>query len=622
MMNFGQVESAQPLDLTSQLLPGLLNPDDGNAGGGAATAARRRTWATHFMPEHLYEYYAQRSALSTVALPGSHDRVREVPSDYTSVMVLDKAGPDAATPVTGSYGYVSTMYKVISVEDGLTYALRRVDNVRAHPKLLAETTAAWEKVAHPSVIQLRRAFSASGHGPGSIYFAHDYHPGAKNIMEAHTDAKALPERTLWSYVCQLVTGLRAVHEAGLSFRGIDTSHILVTGHNRIRLGGAGVLDVLEADSKRSTAEMQNSDMLGLGHVILQLATRSVMPHRTREAIESSLSFVQANFSFAVSSLVILLLSRPVSIQELCRNLAPQLTAELDSLYDHSDAMDELLAREFENGRLLRILTKLGFVNERPAFDNDSSWSETGDRYSLKLFRDFLFHQVTEEGRPVIDVAHIVDSLNRLDKGTQDKILLSSRDGSSILVASYASLRKAVNTSFEELRQSSHGTEVGPSHVPSAVRRAHRNRAPHQQNFFGLPMNAHSAAMSAAFFGPGDMAQASGFTLPAATLSDAAASMAGAFPDLAQYSTESSGYADPTYSGFAADTAPEFTPSGDYADYGYYEPAPTATYEDAPTYSSSSAGWLNQPPQAPPSAAPVDTADLNAGAPEFKPSYWS
>lgn len=44
---------------------------------------------------------------------------------------------------------------------------------------------------------------------------------------------------------------------------------------------------------------------------------------------------------------------------------------------------------------------------------DPSWSETGDRYLLKLFRDYLFHQVAESGAPWVDLAHIVACLNKV-----------------------------------------------------------------------------------------------------------------------------------------------------------------------------------------------------------------
>lgn len=53
---------------------------------------------------------------------------------------------------------------------------------------------------------------------------------------------------------------------------------------------------------------------------------------------------------------------------------------------------------------------------------DVTWSETGDRYMLKLFRDYLFHTVTESGQPWLDHAHIIQCLNKLDSGTMEKVL--------------------------------------------------------------------------------------------------------------------------------------------------------------------------------------------------------
>lgn len=52
---------------------------------------------------------------------------------------------------------------------------------------------------------------------------------------------------------------------------------------------------------------------------------------------------------------------------------------------------------------------------------DASWSETGDRYMLKLFRDYLFHSVTADGRPWLDQAHLAHCLNQLDGGTTARV---------------------------------------------------------------------------------------------------------------------------------------------------------------------------------------------------------
>jgi PAB-dependent poly(A)-specific ribonuclease subunit 3 len=44
---------------------------------------------------------------------------------------------------------------------------------------------------------------------------------------------------------------------------------------------------------------------------------------------------------------------------------------------------------------------------------DPGWSETGDRYLIKLFRDYVFHQVDEKGRPAIDISHVMTCLNKV-----------------------------------------------------------------------------------------------------------------------------------------------------------------------------------------------------------------
>ena len=46
------------------------------------------------------------------------------------------------------------------------------------------------------------------------------------------------------------------------------------------------------------------------------------------------------------------------------------------------------------------------------FARDSRWSETGDRYIIKLFRDYVFHQVDERGRPVLSLSHVLACLNK------------------------------------------------------------------------------------------------------------------------------------------------------------------------------------------------------------------
>lgn len=72
-----------------------------------------------------------------------------------------------------------------------------------------------------------------------------------------------------------------------------------------------------------------------------------------------------------------------------------------------------LGKEIENGRLLRLAAKLGFVNERPDLLGDTQWADTGDRYLLRLFRDHVFHQTSKDGAPMLDWGHVIECLNKV-----------------------------------------------------------------------------------------------------------------------------------------------------------------------------------------------------------------
>jgi Pan3 Pseudokinase domain len=434
---------------------------------------RRRTWQTRWLPEHIYEYYSQQAALLNASSVSS--RNLEIPTEFTSILPLD-SNTSSSTQISGSYGYISSVFKVISVEDGYAYSLRRVESVRSTYQVMDNVLQAWRQALHPSIITLRRVFSSTAAGSGgglnsgsnaiasnSVYFLHDYFPGAKSLKDLYLDPSSMtsnsnliPEKVLWSYVCQIALGLRAAHEARLSFRGLQASRVLVTSNNRVRLSGAGVLDVLEADSPVPLAECQQADILGLGHVLLAVASRNPVAHLN---IPSALEFIASSYSPTFHSFVLSLISKPATIHDVCKAIHFQLLNEVSALYDHVDCQETLLSREFDNGRTLRLLLKLGLVNEKPTLENDPNWAETGDRYILKLYRDFLFHQVNDANKPVVDVAHMLESLNQLDLGTEQKILLSSRDKSSIIVTTYAHLQRALQTSFDELRTAAASTSV-------------------------------------------------------------------------------------------------------------------------------------------------------------------
>nr|KAF6428205.1 poly(A) specific ribonuclease subunit PAN3 [Rousettus aegyptiacus] len=130
-----------------------------------------------------------------------------------------------------------------------------------------------------------------------------------------------------------------------------------------------------------------------------------------------------------------------SVNDIMPMIGARFYTQLDAAQMRNDVIEEDLAKEVQNGRLFRLLAKLGTINERPEFQKDPTWSETGDRYLLKLFRDHLFHQ--------------------LDAGVPEKISLTSRDEKSVLVVAYSDLKRCFENTFQELIAAANGRLLIP-----------------------------------------------------------------------------------------------------------------------------------------------------------------
>lgn len=142
--------------------------------------------------------------------------------------------------------------------------------------------------------------------------------------------------------------------------------------------------------------------------------------------------------------------------------ADNLMDEYQSSISMSDALHSHLYQEYENGRILRLLIKLGLVNERPDGNStgkniSSSWSENGDRYLLKLFRDYVFHQNDSSDpngtlRPMLDIGHIISSLNKLDAGSTEQIILCSRDNKDLIIVSFSDVKRCLEKAITDLAE--------------------------------------------------------------------------------------------------------------------------------------------------------------------------
>ena len=260
------------------------------------------------------------------------------------------------------------------------------------------------------------------------------------------------EALLWGYIVQIASALKSVHTAGLAARCLEPSKVPVTGKNRIRLSACAVLDVLQYDHQLSLGELQNKDLQDFGRLILGLATLNTAQQNTKLGMDHAMS---RGYSAEILDALSWLLA-PAVMQEaktidiFLRRISSHVIDSLDNAFHEADTLTSELSRELENGRLARLLMKLGTINERQEYEGDRSWSEHGERYMLKLFRDYVFHQVDAAGNPVLDIGHMIRCLNKLDVGVDEKVLLTSRDDQTTFVVSYKELKKQVAAAFGDL----------------------------------------------------------------------------------------------------------------------------------------------------------------------------
>ncbi|KAA0166821.1 hypothetical protein FNF31_01196 [Cafeteria roenbergensis] len=430
----------------------------------AQRSPRQRTWRGSFLPDDAELHYHRLAAQVARSLPGDDPRLRELPSDYTEGYPLDAESKPSG--VTGSTGYPTRLFKAVSLRDGVARAVRRVDGVRLPLDVLRAVLSRWGSPAHgvashPSIIALRECPSPSP-GDRATFFAHDLVPGARSLAdiffsERPGEAPQLGEELVWRVAADALLGIRAAHAAGLSLHGITLERLLLAPDGRCLIAGAGVLEALDHESDRPLPALQENDVSNLGAALLQLAVRDTAAAQPG-SLQASLRALSAKATPQLTRLVGALMARPppsaaAAVDEL---LAPRLPALYEGILRRCEALDSLVAAEAGSGRMLRLLVKLLHVLDRPEADVDPAWGSGGDKLVLAAMRDAIFHQTDESGRPRMDPSHVMECLQRLDMGDPQRVLLPARDGQTLLMADWATLRASVHDSFGALAKAADG----------------------------------------------------------------------------------------------------------------------------------------------------------------------
>lgn len=456
----------------------------------------RSTAPTYVQDSELkMELLARQMICHTAADPEAYP---DLPSEVDNFTGLCPLEPPAASPLhkSSTFGYVTTVYKAVNIKTGQHMCLRRIHGYRLVNTKCMGLVDQWKKMAHSNLVTLRQVFTSKSFGDHSMVFVYDFHPGSETLMSRHfsnpnqlaaslldpfngdgsrpysqtknsllraqaaalsSSGGLLPESLIWNYIIQLTSALRYIHGAGLACRTLDPTKILILGKSRLLVNCGGIFDVLTYDPNSSNpmAAMtvyQQEDLVSLGRIVLALSCNSFIAIQ-RENLQQSMELVTTNYSNDLRNLIMYLLTNPQrvkSVNDLMPMIGARFYTALDTCMQRSDTLEVELQKDVESTRMLRLLTKLSTVVDRTELNMDTAWAETGDRYMLKLFRDYLFHQVMEDGRPFLDMAHVIANLNRLDSGIPDKVCLMSRDEQNVLVVSYAELKNCLEQSYGEV----------------------------------------------------------------------------------------------------------------------------------------------------------------------------
>lgn len=393
------------------------------------------------------------------------------------------------SPSTPSLRYARTVYKAISAQNGRTYCLKRFHSgfylhthhdsrltivfegfeaTSENEPAIRSVRARWPSVVNSNVVSVHYAFTTSEFHDSSLIIVSDYHPASNTVAEkppVHASLRPIrtstPQQTtdpleavIWNYIVQVANGLKAIHSAGLAVRSIDINKVLVTDENRIRLNGCAIDDLLDQQAV-NLEDLQRRDFVDFGKFLQAVGAKHTGQHNSR--VRAPDPFLKCSERLRAVIRWLLDHSKEDNNQGfdvLMQWLSPNITDAFDASLCLDDELQSNLSKELENSRAVRLMTKLSCLNERPEHEHDRLWSPQGSRALIPLFRDYVFHQVDAQDNPIVDMGHIVACLNKLDVGVDERIQLTTRDESNVIIVSYKEVKVEIDKAWQELMRRS------------------------------------------------------------------------------------------------------------------------------------------------------------------------
>lgn len=410
--------------------------------------ANERTPEMLFIPNDIREELLKKNQAALQVFP-SGGNLPEIVGDYFGLVPLEFH--NRASNKERYQGHQNSLYKVFSNFDGKIYIMRRIHDVKIKESVqIFKPFQDWKKLVNSNVVGVRDAFVTRAFSDSSLCLVHDYYPQSSSLYETHFvsfNPTPITQDLLWSYLVQLCSAIQAAHSFNLAFQNICLDKVIVTGNpGRIKIGDSCLHDILYFQEDTDATKEQQKDFVDLGTLLRDLAAKSTGSQDTD--IESLV--VDNDFKQVLNYLL-----EPKSLKtlpELMALFSHKILPVLSSLQTYAEYTESILARELENARLFRLMCKLNFIFGRMESRIDINWSESGEKFPIILFYDYVFHQSDESGKPVMDLTHVLRCLNKLDAGIGEKLMLVTPDEMNCFITSYKELKDLIDSTFRALSQ--------------------------------------------------------------------------------------------------------------------------------------------------------------------------
>ncbi|CCF57368.1 hypothetical protein KAFR_0C03770 [Kazachstania africana CBS 2517] len=417
-----------------------------------------------FIPNDIREELTKKNLASLQIFPPG-GALPDVVQDYFGFVPLDFHQKNS--DIDRYNGHKNSLFKVFSNFDGKIYVLRRIHNIKPNSidsMAISKTFKKWNRFNSSNIVKLKDLFLTTKFGDTSLCFVYDYYPNAMSLYEAHfINFPLIPitQDYLWTYLVQLTNALREVHQADLSItKSLNWEKILVTGKpGRIKILGSSESDLLNYNnSDINIHDNQQTDFFNLGTFLFQLA-KNINSESSFENSKENITEEKTeklSVDDQLKSVLKYLLNDKIhdkSVMDLSKLFIDKIYSTFDALKTYSEFSENVLSRELENSRLFRLICKLNFIFGRIESRIDINWSESGEKFPIILFYDFVFHQVDENGKSVMDLTHVLRCLNKLDVGVSEKLVLVTPDEMNCIIISYKELKDLIESTFRSLTQS-------------------------------------------------------------------------------------------------------------------------------------------------------------------------